>query len=66
MGDYGEEFKFKQVVNYIESLNYKIIQIGSPAISKLGTIERSIRTIQEKIAFYLDDIYNRKNYKKYF
>ena len=66
LADYGEEFKFKQVVNYIESLNYKIIQIGSPKISKLGIIERSIRTIQEKLAFYLDDIYNRKNYKKYF
>lgn len=64
--DFGEEFKFKKVVNYIESLNSKIIQIGSPKISKLGIIERAIRTIQEKLAFYLDDIHNKKQYKKYF
>ena len=64
--DYGEEFKFKKVVNFIQSLNSKIIQIGSPNISKLGIVERAIRTLQEKMAFYLDDIYNRNHYKKYF
>ena len=46
--DYGEEFKFSKVVRYIESNNSKIVQIGSPAYSKLGIIERAIRTMQEK------------------
>ena len=64
--DYGEEFKFSKVVRCIESNNSKIMQIGSPAYSKLGIIERAIRTMQEKLAFFIDDITNVRDYKKYF
>ena len=64
--DYGEEFKFAKVVSYIESNNSKIVQIGSPGYSKLGIIERSIRTMQEKLAFFIEDITNVNDYKKYF
>ena len=66
LSDYGEEFKFKKVVKYINSSNATIINIGVPTISKLGIIERTIRTLQEKLAIYIDDIYNRKQYIKYF
>ena len=66
LSDYGEEFKFKKVIKYIESLNAKIIQIGVPKISKLGIIERLIRTLQQKLSIYIEDIYNRKQYIKYF
>ena len=48
--DYGEEFKFPKVIKYIKANNFKIVQIGSPAYSKLSIIERSIRTMQQKIA----------------
>ena len=64
--DYGEEFKFSKVVRYLESNNCKIVQIGTPAYSKLGIIERAIRTMQEKMAFFIDDITNVRDYKKYF
>ena len=64
--DYGEEFKFSKVVRYLESNNSKIVQIGTPAYSKLGIIERAIRTMQEKMAFFIDDITNVRDYKKYF
>ena len=66
LSDYGEEFKFKKVVKYINSSNATIINIGVPTISKLGIIERTIRTLQEKLAIYIEDIYNRKQYIKYF
>ena len=64
--DYGEEFKFSKVVNYLKQNNCKIVQIGTPAYSKLGIIERAIRTMQEKLAFFIDDITNEREYKKYF
>ena len=64
--DYGEEFKFSKVVKYLKENNCKIVQIGTPAYSKLGIIERAIRTMQEKLAFFMDDITNTREYKKYF
>ena len=66
LADYGEESKFKNVIKYIESLNAKIIQIGVPKISKLGIVERLIRTLQQKLSIYIEDIYNRKQYIRYF
>ena len=64
--DYGEEFKFKKVKTFIESNDSKIMQIGRPGLSKLGIVERAIRTMQEKMAFYIEDINNIKEYKRRF
>ena len=66
LSDFGEEFKFKKVVNYITSNNAQINQIGRPSLSKLGIVERAIRTLQSKLAFYIEDLTNIKQYKKYF
>ena len=64
--DYGEEFKFNKVKTFIESNDSKIRQIGRPGLSKLGIVERAIRTMQEKMAFYIEDINNIKDYKRKF
>ena len=62
--DAGEEFKFKNVIEYCEKNNAKIINIGTPGVTKLGIVERAIRTLQEMLAIVIDDISNKFQYKK--
>ena len=60
-GHYGEEFKFKKVLEYLNSKTSKIIQIVTPNnVSELGIIERGIRTLQETLAISIDYIKNNK------
>jgi hypothetical protein len=62
--DAGEEFKFKNVIEYCEKNNAKIINIGTPGVTKLGIVERAIRTLQEMLAISINDISNKFQYKK--
>ena len=62
--DAGEEFKFKNVIEYCEKNNSKIINIGTPGVTKLGIVERAIRTLQEMLAISINDISNKFQYKK--
>ena len=62
--DSGEEFKFKNVKEYCENNNAKIINIGTPSVTKLGIVERAIRTLQEMMAISIKDITNKFQYKK--
>ena len=62
--DSGEEFKFKNVKEYCDNNNAKIINIGTPAVTKLGIVERAIRTLQEMMAISIKDISNKFQYKK--
>lgn len=62
--DAGEEFKFKNVIEYCEKNNAKIINIGTPGVTKLGIVERAIRTLQEMLAISINDITNKYQYKK--
>lgn len=61
--DYGEEFMFKEVKKICESKHSKIINIGTPSVTKLGIIERAIRTLQEMMALSINDISNKYQYK---
>ena len=64
--DFGQEFLFKDVKNYLISVNSKIINIGMPSVTKLGIIERLIRTIQEMLSVNLNNISTKSQYKKEF
>ena len=61
--DFGEEFKFKEVKKSCEAMNVKIINIGMAGVTKLGTVERLIRTLQEMLSVTIKDITNKKQYK---
>ena len=62
-GDFGEEFMFKDVKKYCETKNAKIINIGIATVTKLGTVERLIRTLQEMLSVTINDITIKKEYK---
>ena len=62
--DSGSEFKFKDVIQYCKSNNSKIINIGTPGVTKLGIIERVIRTLQEMLSLSINNISNKYQYKK--
>ena len=62
----GQEFLFKEVKNFLLKKNALIHPKGTPGISKLGNIERAIRTIR---SFIRSELYNLKTpaqYLKYF
>ena len=64
--DFGQEFLFKDVKTYVKSVNSKIINIGMPSITKLGIIERLIRTMQEMLSVTLKNISTKSQFKKEF
>ena len=62
-GDFGEEFMFKEVKKYCETQNAKIINIGMATVTKLGMVERLIRTLQEMLSVTIKDITTKEEYK---
>ena len=65
-GDFGQEFVFKEVKNYCLEKGAKLINIGMPSVTKLGIVERLIRTLQEMISVNLENIETKEQYKKEF
>ena len=65
-GDFGQEFVFEEVKNYFKKHNSKLINAGMPTISKLGIIERLIKTVQEMLSVTLNDVTTKEEYKKEF
>lgn len=62
--DFGQEFIFEDVKNYCKSQNSKLINIGIASVTKLGMVERFIRTLQEMISVTIKDITTKEQYKK--
>ena len=56
-GDFGTEFQFKSVKEFLLTQNINLFNSGTPGKKKLPTVERTIRTIREKLNF------NRQNVK---
>ena len=66
MGDFGQEFIFESVKQYCKKNNAILVNAGMPSVSKLGIVERLIRTLQEMISVTLNDITTKDEYKKEF
>lgn len=65
-GDFGQEFIFEVVKKFCKENNSKLINAGMPTVSKLGIVERLIRTLQEMLSVTLNDVTTKQDYKKEF
>ena len=65
-GDFGQEFIFEHVKSYCRKNNAKLINAGMPSVTKLGIIERLIKTLQEMLSVTINDIITKTQYKKEF
>lgn len=66
MGDFGQEFIFETVKQYCKKNNATLVNAGMPSVSKLGIVERLIRTLQEMLSVTLNDITTKYEYKQEF
>ena len=65
-GDYGAEFQFGKLRADLKKRNSILYNVGVPTKKKLGSIERLIRTLREKISFNQKKIHSLDQYRKEF